>query len=202
MLDPEAAAVFPNEDGLTLIAAVPVKARLAEFRRDPEAAYLRMIRELPDGPDLSGAERESKLVGKLEMESTMRPAARPGLAFVGDAALTTDPLYGVGCGWAFQTSEWLVDGTRSALLGGGDLDRSLERYARVFRRRLLPHHLQITDYSTGRRMRLNERMMMRAAGRDEVVGSAVEQFVTRQGSIWPLFDPRLSARIIARQRSL
>ena len=78
MLDPDAAAVFPNEDGLTVIAAVPHKARLPEFRADPEAAYGRMIGALPDGPDLAGAERVSKLIGKLEMPNKMRPAARPG----------------------------------------------------------------------------------------------------------------------------
>jgi 2-polyprenyl-6-methoxyphenol hydroxylase-like FAD-dependent oxidoreductase len=203
MLDPEVAAVFPNEDGITMIAAVPVKERLPEFRRDPEAAYLRMIRDLPDGPDLSGGERVSKLVGKLELTNTMRPAARPGLAFAGDAALATDPLYGVGCGWAFQTAEWLVDETRPALLGGGgNLDTALDRYARLFLRRLAPHHLQIVDYSTGRRMRLNERMVMRAASRDPVIAGAVEQFVTRQGSFWPLVDPRLVARAVLRQLSL
>jgi 2-polyprenyl-6-methoxyphenol hydroxylase-like FAD-dependent oxidoreductase len=205
LLDPEAAAVFPNEDGLTLIAAVPVKGRLAEFRADPEAAYVRMIGKLPDGPDLAGAERVSKLVGKLTIVNTMRPAARPGLAFVGDAALATDPLYGVGCGWAFQSAEWLVDETRSALLDGGDLDRALERYAGVFRRRLGAHHMQIADYSTGRLMRLNERMMMRAATEDPVVAAAVEKFVTRRGGIAGLMDPRLAVRAVrvaVRQRSL
>ena len=48
------------------------------------------------------------------MPNKMRPAARPGLAFVGDAALATDPLFGVGCGWAFQSAEWLVDDTPAA----------------------------------------------------------------------------------------
>ena len=39
----------------------------------------------------------------------MRNPVAPGLALVGDAALATDPLFGVGCGWAFQTAEWLAD---------------------------------------------------------------------------------------------
>ena len=33
---------------------------------------------------------------------------------MGDAALTADPLFGVGCGWAFQSAEWLVEETGSA----------------------------------------------------------------------------------------
>ena len=170
MLDPDAAAVFPNEDDLTLIAAVCHNARLPEFRADPEAAYGRMVGALPDGPEVAGAERASKLIGKLEMPNTMRPAARPGIAFVGDAALAADPLFGVGCGWAFQSAEWLVDATRTALLDHGDLDLALARYRHAFRRRLGPHYMQITDYATGRPMRLNERITFRAAASDPVVG--------------------------------
>jgi flavin-dependent dehydrogenase len=200
MLDPDAAAVFPNEDGLTVIAAVPHKARLPEFRPDPEAAYGRMVGELPDGPELAGAERVSKLIGKLEVPNKMRPAARPGVAFVGDAALATDPLFGVGCGWAFQSAEWLVEETRLALLDHGDLDLALERYRRAFRRRLGPHHMQIADYSTGRPMRLTERITFRAAANDPVVAAAIEEFATRRSTALRLFDPRLVARVFGSDR--
>jgi menaquinone-9 beta-reductase len=130
MLDPDGAAVFPNEDDVTVIAAVPHNARLPEFRADPEAAYGRMVGALPDGPEIAGAERVSKLIGKLEMPNKMRPAAYPGVAFIGDAALATDPLFGVGCGWAFQSAEWLVDETCAALLDHRDLDVALQRYGR------------------------------------------------------------------------
>jgi hypothetical protein len=27
---------------------------------------------------------------------------------VGDAAIAADPMWGVGCGWAFQSGEWLA----------------------------------------------------------------------------------------------
>ena len=94
----------------------------------------------------------------------MRPAAGSRLAFVGDAALGADPLFGVGCGWAFQTAEWLAEETRSPVLDGGDLDRALRRYRRTVALRLGPHHMQMSDYSTGRPMRLNERLAMRAGG--------------------------------------
>jgi len=196
LLDPDAAAVFPNEDDVTLIATVLHRRRMAEFRADPEAAYLRAIGELPDGPGLEDAERASKLIGKLEMPNKMRIAARPRLAFVGDAALATDPLFGVGCGWAFQSAEWLVEETRSALLEGGELDSALKRYRRALWRRLGPHHMQIADYSTGRPIRLNERLAMRAATSDPVVAAAIEEVATRRGSVLRLLDPRLLARTL------
>jgi 2-polyprenyl-6-methoxyphenol hydroxylase-like FAD-dependent oxidoreductase len=198
LLDPDGAAVFPNEDDISVIATVVDKARLHEFRADPEAAYRRVVGGLPDGPEIAGAERVSKLIGKLEMPNKMRRASRPGLAFIGDAALATDPLFGVGCGWAFQSAEWLVDETRSALLDRGDLDVALERYRRSFRRRLGPHHMQIADYSTARSMRLDERILFRAAANDPVVGAAVEEFATRRRTVLRLLDPRLTPRILRR----
>src|SRR5256714_4179720 len=137
-LDPDGAAAFPNEDDLTVVVAAPHRSRLPEFRSDPEDAYRRMVAALPDGPDVAHAERASKLIGKLEVPNVMRPAARPGLAFVGDAALATDPSFGVGCGWAFESAEWLVDHTRTALLDRSELDRALDRYRPAFRRRLGP----------------------------------------------------------------
>jgi 2-polyprenyl-6-methoxyphenol hydroxylase-like FAD-dependent oxidoreductase len=196
LLDPDAAAVFPNEQDITLIAAVPHRERLSDFRADPEGAYRRTVAMLPDGPELGSAERLSKLIGKLDVPNKMRPAARPGLAFVGDAALATDPLFGVGCGWAFQSAEWLVDETCSAILDRGDLDAALERYRRVFRRRLGLHHMQIADYSTGRPMRLNERVMFRAAAVDPAVATAVEEVATRRRGVLRLLDPRLTARLL------
>lgn len=127
MLEPDCAYTFPNEDGLTLALVAPHQDRLPEFRADREGAYMRMLRSLPDAPEFDAASRESKLLGKLDVPNTIRPAARPGVAFVGDAALAADPFWGVGCGWAFQSSEWLVAETAPALLGGGDVDAALDR---------------------------------------------------------------------------
>jgi hypothetical protein len=89
-----------------------------------------------------------------------------------------------------------VGETRSALLDRGDLDVALKRYRRAFRRRLGPHHMQIADYSTGRPMRLNERIAFRAGAKDPVVGAALEEFVTRRRTILRLLDPRLVPRVL------
>src|SRR5206468_5006107 len=125
--------------------------------------------------------------------------ARPGIAFVGDAALATDPSFGVGCGWAFQSAEWLADHTAAALLDGDDLDRALERYRRAFRRHVGLEHWLIADMATGRKLRLNERMMFRAASRDDVVARAVEAVASRRRSSLSLLDPWLTARVLRAQ---
>jgi flavin-dependent dehydrogenase len=198
LLERDGGAAFPNEDDLTVLVAGAHRDRLPEFRADPEGEYRRMIEALPDRPDITGAERVSKLIGKLDMPNVMRPAARPGVAFVGDAALATDPLFGVGCGWAFQSAEWLVEHTGGALLDGGDLDAGLARYRRAFRRRLGLHHWFIADFSTGRAFRANERMTFRAAAADPVVARAVDEVATRRRSPLRMLDPRLTARILRR----
>jgi flavin-dependent dehydrogenase len=199
LLDPDGGAHFPNEDGITLLAVGATKARLPAFRADLERAYLDALAALPDGPQLEGAERVSKIVGKLDMPNVIRPAAAHGVAFVGDAALATDPLFGVGCGWAFQSAEWLVDETAGALLDGGDLDAALRRYRRTFLRRLGPHHWQIADYASGRPIRRNERALYRAGARDPVVNRAVEAMGSRRHSPLRALDPRLLPRVLRAQ---
>jgi menaquinone-9 beta-reductase len=195
LLDPDVAYTFPNEDDLTVVLVAPHRDRLPEFRADLEGAYMRMIGSLPDGPDLTTATRESNLLGKLDLPNVTRPAARPGLAFVGDAALASDPVWGIGCGWAFQSADWLVQETGAALQNGGDLDAALARYRRVHRRRLLPHHLMISDIASGRRINPFERRLYRVAGRDRVVRQMFTEIGTRRRSPSGVFAPRVLARI-------
>ena len=197
LLDPQAAAQFPNEDDLTVLVAGFHRAELAAVRADPETAYGRVVNALPVGPGLGGAERASKLIGALDVPNILRPAAKPGIALVGDAALAADPLFGVGCGWAFQSAEWLVDHTASAVVGDGSLGRALTRYRRAFLRRLLPHYLQVSDFASGRRLRANERLGMRAAAANPAYARAVEEVTSRRRSPLYLFGPRLTRMMVS-----
>jgi flavin-dependent dehydrogenase len=194
--EPNGIAYFPNEDDITVVVAGIHKRYLPEFRADPERAYRAAVGSVPDAPPLDDAERVSKLLGKLDVPNVMRPAARPGIAFVGDAALATDPTMGVGCGWAFQTAEWLVDHTADALRGDADLDGALDRYRRAFRRRLGLHHWTIADLSTGRLLRANERIAFRAAARDEQAARWLEPVMTRRRTPLSLLGPAANARTL------
>ncbi len=196
-LDPEIAAAFPNEDDMTVVVAAHHRSRLAAVRADPEGAYWRIVSRLPGGPDLAGAERASKLIGALDLPNVMRPAARPGLALVGDAALAADPVFGVGCGWAFQSAEWLVDHTAAALVGDRNLDGALGHYRRAFRRRLgLHHYWQITNFASGRKLRANERIGLAAAATDPAFARALEEVASRRRSSLLMLDPRLASRAL------
>jgi flavin-dependent dehydrogenase len=197
LLDPDCAAQFPNEDDMTVLVVAPHRRRMPEFRADRETAYARMVRRLPDTPDLSRAERVSKLIGKLEVPNVMRPAAAKGVAFIGDAALAADPVFGVGCGFAFQSAEWLTDEITPALLTGGDLDRALAKYKRKFAWRLGPHHFQIAEYASGRKTRPLERATFRAAANDPEVARTIGYVIARERSPLALLNPRINARVLA-----
>jgi menaquinone-9 beta-reductase len=200
-MEPDCAYTFPNEDGLTIILVAPHEDRLPEFRADLEGAYRRMVESLPDAPDLSAARRESKMIGKLRLPNVSRPAAGRGMAFVGDAALASDPLWGVGCGWAFQTAEWLAEEVGPALGSGGDLDAGLERYRKRHRRKLGLHHFMIADLASGRPANPFERKMYIAAAHDPLVYAAFEGVGSRRRSPLSIFNPRVLTRIARAEKT-
>jgi menaquinone-9 beta-reductase len=179
--DPDMAYIHPNEDGVSMVCVVPAKRRLDEFRGDPEPAVRAHFRSLADAPSLDSARPIAKWFGKLEMPSTIRPAAARGMVFVGDAAQASDPIFGVGCGWAFQSADWLAEEVGPALVHGSDreLNRALRAYARRHRRELGAHHWLISDYSSGRRFSPIEKLIYSAAARDAELAGRVEDFATR-----------------------
>lgn len=180
LLDPDVAAAFPTDSGLVFYVAMPTKRRLAEFKRDPEESLLAHVAAVPDAPPIREGRQVGPVIGKLEMPSRVRGPVTPGLALVGDAALAVDPLFGVGCGWAFQSAEWLADAVGPALRGEEPLERGLKRYRRRHRRELRLHAFQIQDYAGGRRLSPPERMLMAAAAADPELAARFDAFATRR----------------------
>ncbi|MBS1885884.1 MAG: FAD-dependent monooxygenase [Actinobacteria bacterium] len=180
MMDPDWAAAFPTDDGLVFYAVMPTHDRLPEFKPDPAAAVVDYFERLPEAPSLRAGRLAGPMLGKLDMTNRMRTPTAPGLALVGDAALATDPLFGVGCGWAFQSAEWLADSVAPALRGEEALDAGLRRYRRLHSRRLRGHARMIHDYSTGRKLQPPERLLFSGAARDPRVAAIFDAFGTRQ----------------------
>ncbi|HEX5308575.1 MAG TPA: NAD(P)/FAD-dependent oxidoreductase [Solirubrobacteraceae bacterium] len=179
LLDPDMAAAFPTDDGLTFYAAMPVKERLESFRADPEQALVELVASIPEAPPI----RESRLVapvqGKLDMTNVAHTVSAPGLALVGDAALAIDPLWGVGCGWALQSAEWMADAVSPALQGSEPLERGLKRYRRRHARGLRGHAQLMYDYAGGRPFSPLEKLLFSAATRSDSMAHTFEGFGTR-----------------------
>lgn len=180
MMDPQWGAAFPTDDGLTLYSAMPTKDRLPEFKQDPAKALRSFVADLPEPPPIMRGRQVGPVFGKVDMTNIMRAPSVPGLALVGDAALATDPLYGVGCGWAFQSAEWLAESVAPALQGAEPLKHGLVRYSRRHKRELRGHASLIHDYATGRRLQPPERLLFAAAVRDQKVATIFDEFGTRR----------------------
>jgi 2-polyprenyl-6-methoxyphenol hydroxylase-like FAD-dependent oxidoreductase len=184
ILDPHMAAAFPTDDGLTFYAVMPTKKRLPEFRRDPAAALKAFVADIPDAPPIRDSRLVGPVEGKLDMTNVAHVPTAAGLALVGDAALAIDPLWGVGCGWALQSAEWLADSVAPALGGAErssreEIEHGLRRYRRRYSRGLRGHAAMIRGYATGRRMNAPERLLFSAATRSERVARVFEEFGSR-----------------------
>jgi menaquinone-9 beta-reductase len=184
LLDPDMAAAFPTDGGLVFYATMPTKARLPEFRADPQAALEKFVSSIPEAPPIAQSRLVGQVQGKLDMTNVMHAPTAPGLALVGDAASAVDPLFGVGCGFALQTSEWLADSVAPALNGAESMEKGLRRYRRRHARGLGGHTRVIVEYATGRKMNGGEKMLFAAAAHDERTARVFEAFGSR--NIGPL----------------
>jgi menaquinone-9 beta-reductase len=180
MLDPDWVAAFPTDEGQTFYAAMPAKARQEQFKADPAAALVEFVGSVPDAPPIRESRMLEPVLGKLDMTNRWREVTAPGLALVGDAALAIDPLWGVGCGWAFQSGEWLVDAVAPALLRGESLDAGLAGYRRRHARGLNGHARLMVDYATGRRLNVAEKLIFSASAHDEVLARRFDEFGSRR----------------------
>jgi flavin-dependent dehydrogenase len=185
---------FPNDERVTVLAMFLHKDRLGRFKADKEGEFVRAFDGVERRPPIERARRISPLIGKLDVPNVSRPAARPGIAFVGDAAQASDPLWGVGVGFAFQSAQWLADEIAGPLLAGTDVDEGLERYRRRHRRFLRGHHLMMSDYASGRRMNPMERMIHRAAVRDPETARLSHEIGARERPITQIMRPSRLAR--------
>jgi 2-polyprenyl-6-methoxyphenol hydroxylase-like FAD-dependent oxidoreductase len=196
MLDPQWVAAFPTDSDLTFYAAMGTKDRLPEFKADPEEALVKFVANVPEPPPIAESKLVGSVLGKVDMTNRRRGPVAPGLALIGDAALAVDPLFGIGCGWALQSGEWLADSVAPALRGEAPLEKGLDRYKRLHKRALGGHTFLINDYATGRRMNPMERLIFSAAARDEKCASVFEEFGTREIRPQQAF-PRMVTRAIA-----
>ncbi len=140
----------PTDDGLTELVVMPPKGALPSDATELATYLEHHIASLPAGPDLSTAKREGKLVVSRDYPLLRRhPTPRPGLALIGDAALTSDPTPATGCTWGMWSAEWLADATSEALRTGQGLERGLARYRRAHRRIERDYRLLARDARTG-----------------------------------------------------
>ncbi|MEM7110966.1 MAG: NAD(P)/FAD-dependent oxidoreductase [Chloroflexota bacterium] len=181
-LDPDVVYAMPNDDGLTLVATMIHKEKLAEFKQDIEGNYHKLLAQLPDAPDFAKAEQASKVLGMIDMPNIARPPAVSGLALVGDAVLASDPVWGNGMAWALNAASWLVAETAVSLQVGtaAEIDHTLDAYADKHQGTLLPRFERDVDFASGRQLNAIERLMYAASVKDRYY----EQFTGPMFRTW------------------
>lgn len=163
LLDPQMAAAFPTDEGLTMYACMPTHDRLSEFKRDLPRALESFVSDIPDAPPILASRRVGPVQGKIDMTNVLRSPTAPGLAFAGDAAAALDPLWGVGCGFALQTAGWLADAVAPALRGEQPLADGLQAYRQRYAEGLREHIAALVGYATGRPLNAGERLVFSAS---------------------------------------
>jgi flavin-dependent dehydrogenase len=183
-LEPELAYAFSNDNRLTLLGVFLPNERLAEWKRDVQGHFVRFWERVPESPALRTAEQVGEMRGMVHMPNMSRPASWRGMALVGDAALSLDPIWGTGCGFAFQSAEWLVDCAADALCDGAASDRvidqGLKQYQKRHRAATQGHALHIADFSKVRNNRFLEALFLSAATRDTEMAHCILAYFARE----------------------
>jgi menaquinone-9 beta-reductase len=193
-LEPDIAYAYPTDEGLTLMLCSLSKDRLDEFKSDREGSFRRVFERAPRAPEPDPAKRVTPFIGKLDMTNRYRAATLGRIAFVGDAAITPDASWAVGCGWGLRAAEWLADAVARPLCDGGGLTAALKRYRRTYRMQLGPAFLATASYSVARPMLPPERLIMRAATRDAALAGTLHGFGSGTVQAWSLFSPATLGR--------
>lgn len=88
---------------------------------------------------MSDADPQSELLGYNDYPSLIRQPVLESIPFVGDAALSLDPMSGVGCGFALSSAGLLADAFAGRSLAKADVEAGLEEYRQRYAAVIGPH---------------------------------------------------------------
>lgn len=140
--DPERGFFYPLCNGRTLLTIYVPKSGMEEWRRQRDSlesdlkAYFQRYSGVPD---VSRARLDSSVYGYRDYPNLLRKPVMNGVPFIGDAALSLDPLSGVGCAFAIVAASMLAEATLPPLLEAKAFDDALAAYASRFNKVIFPH---------------------------------------------------------------
>jgi flavin-dependent dehydrogenase len=198
LLGPDLAYAFRNDGDTTLLGIFRSTSELPAFKSAPLENFRRFWDRVPGGPRIGQVAPLTELRGITRLPNQWRPASAPGIAFVGDAAMVLDPIWGTGCGFAFLSADWLVEATLPAFAAARGtvpaLDRGLENYRKLHRARTRGHYAHICSFSRVRPLSLVERLVFSAATRDAHLARLVFNYLGRTAGILSLLSPAVLLR--------
>lgn len=136
--DGEMSFLYPLVGGRTLLSVYVKRERMAGWGSGDEVwphLLAQFERHLPE-LDYSRAERESRVFGYRKYDNQIRPPVTRGVAFLGDASISIDPMSGVGCSFALKSARLLAD---AILAHRDEPERALAAYAASHHAFFPPH---------------------------------------------------------------
>jgi flavin-dependent dehydrogenase len=133
------AGALPN--GVVLFGLFFNKNKYDEWRNceDLDTKTLQFIANLKGIPSLDNAKRISDFVWMQNIDNLYRNPVKNGIAFIGDAAMKTNPVSGTGCAFALNSAEWLYDCTKDFLKNKKTREESLLEYSKFHKEKLVQH---------------------------------------------------------------
>lgn len=177
-----------------MVSIMPMDDGRIDWNSDRETKLFEMLESMPNAPKLSAAKRIGPILGMTDIPVVWRRTNKLGIALIGDAAFAPDPIWGVGCGWALQSAEWLAESLNGAFESETKLDRAVKRFRRAHFWRLAGHALHMANYASGRPFYSFERLLFSAATKDETCAKSVHAFGHRNAGVTSLMNPLLFAR--------
>jgi len=141
MNDRDLACTYPLVDGRTELVLFAEKSRV-EGWHGPDGRlqeFLKYFDGLAEAPSVANAVPETAVLGYSDYPSQIRQPVLGSVPFVGDAALSLDPMSGVGCGFALLSADLLARSFADRSLDGADLREGLDDYRQRFGETILPH---------------------------------------------------------------
>lgn len=182
--DPDVGYCFPTAEGKTLAAAFISAEKYAMWKSDPVGNLEKFVGSLPGAPDFTGATRVSDVGAMRRMPNVRHTPASNGLALIGDAALSCDPVTGIGCSWAMLSASWLVESASTALKQNTPLEPSLARYRKVHAKNLNMHFNIISDEAQGMPFNPMHKLIFSAAAKDEKLAAQFHRYGNRDVGVF------------------
>lgn len=180
--------VSPTDDGLIQVVVMPPADQLPSGSV-PHEWMVDRLAQLPGVSDLDGEPVGKVVVARNYAPTRRHPTPRPGLALVGDAALTGDPTPAVGITWALRGADQLTETVVANAAHGRDL-ADLAGYRRAHRALSQAFRFQNADT---RRLTPNpvQRLLWRGATRDADLAWRVARVGSQEAPVTSLLRPGL-----------
>lgn len=128
--------------------------------------------------------QDANKIGDLYVKKVIhkkRPPSYLGIALIGDATVVADPSSAVGCGWAMQSAQYLVDETAKAILNRSpkELEKSLKEYSKKVKKKTWFEAKMIYKVSQSNKFSTIWKILLYLSVRNKNIGDSFLLFVSR-----------------------